>query len=281
MPASANNSHDSDSEHHMKVAFGKHSFYTHFPKDRICEVCKRTKIPRVPCRRRNGEPVPRAETFGDLITGDHEVPSEDCESRNNHRYSIVVEALATQWIQSYPCKTKTSEETERSSRKFCEPSEKPKVIDTVMSLKFGKSCEDSSWNHRTSTPYRSETNGIAERAEGSTSSQTHGGKTGLPARVSGCHVVRGRQSSPIPECAQVTSKACETVKIQETGRRAHPGQDRRLLGVGHIQGLSERLLDPGWGSGFFSWPWGRYRLGHWPVVQSRRSETAQCTIRPT
>ena len=32
------------------------------------------------------------------------------------------------------------------------------------SLKFGKHCEDLSWNHRTSTPHRSETNGIAERA---------------------------------------------------------------------------------------------------------------------
>ena len=31
-------------------------------------------------------------------------------------------------------------------------------------MAFGKSCEDLSWNHRTSTPFRSETNGIAERA---------------------------------------------------------------------------------------------------------------------
>ena len=29
---------------------------------------------------------------------------------------------------------------------------------------FGKACEDLSWNHCTSTPHRSETNGIAERA---------------------------------------------------------------------------------------------------------------------
>ena len=32
------------------------------------------------------------------------------------------------------------------------------------SLNFGKSCEELSWNHCTSTPNRSETNGIAERA---------------------------------------------------------------------------------------------------------------------
>ena len=75
---------------------GKHSVYTHFPKDRNCEICKRTKITRAPCRRRNGEAVPRAATFGDLITADHKVLSDNCESRNNHRYAVVVQDLATQ-----------------------------------------------------------------------------------------------------------------------------------------------------------------------------------------
>ena len=42
---------------------GKHSVYTHFPKDRNCEICKRTKITRAPCRRRNGEAVLRAENL--------------------------------------------------------------------------------------------------------------------------------------------------------------------------------------------------------------------------
>ena len=46
---------------------------------------KRTKITRAPCRRRNGEAVPRAVNFGDLITADHKVLSDNCESRNNHR----------------------------------------------------------------------------------------------------------------------------------------------------------------------------------------------------
>ena len=48
--------------------------------------------------------------------------------------------------------------------KFLEPERKPKVIYTDNSLEFGKACEDLSWNHCTSTPHRSETNGIAERA---------------------------------------------------------------------------------------------------------------------
>ena len=54
----------------------KHSIYTHFPKDRNCDICLRTKI-----------------TMGSL------------------QYAGVVQDLATQWIRSYPCKTKTSQET--------------------------------------------------------------------------------------------------------------------------------------------------------------------------
>ena len=162
----ASSSHEASLEPTFKRRedLGKHSVHTHFPKDRNCEICQRTKITRAPCRTRNGEAVPRAEKFGDLITADHKVLTDNCESRNNHRYAVVVQDLATQWIQSYPCKTKTSQETERSLQKFLEPNRKPKVIYTDNSLEFGKACEDLSWNHCTSTPHRSETNGIAERA---------------------------------------------------------------------------------------------------------------------
>ena len=78
---------------------GKHSVCSNFPKDRNFEICQRTKIARALCRRRNDGAVPRAENFGELITADHKVLSENCESRNNHRFAIVVQDLATQWIQ--------------------------------------------------------------------------------------------------------------------------------------------------------------------------------------
>ena len=162
----ASSSHEASLEPTTKRRedLGKHSVYTHFPKDRNCEICKRTKIKKAPCRRRNGEAVPRAEKIGDLITADQKVLSDNCESRNNHRKAVVVQDLATQWIQAYPCKTKTSQETQRNLQKFLEPERNPKVIYTDNSLQFGKACEDLYWNHCTSTPHRSETNGIAERA---------------------------------------------------------------------------------------------------------------------
>ena len=112
MDTSENTSHDSHSKLPTKVVSRKHSILTDLPKDRNCERRKRTKI------------TPRAEKFGDLITADHKVLSEGCES------------------QSYPCKTKTSQETEKSLQKFLDLSENPKVIYTDNSLEFGEACEE-------------------------------------------------------------------------------------------------------------------------------------------
>ena len=69
----ASSSHEVSLEHIFKRRedLVTHSVYTHLPQDRNCEICKRTKITRAPCRRRNGGAVPRAENFGDLITADH------------------------------------------------------------------------------------------------------------------------------------------------------------------------------------------------------------------
>ena len=84
--------------------------------DRNGDMCLRTKITRASCRRRTGTVVPKAENVGDLITADHKVLSEGSESRNNHRYAVVVQDLATQWLQSYSCKTKNLRRPRRACR---------------------------------------------------------------------------------------------------------------------------------------------------------------------
>ena len=149
---------------HVEPGSGKHSVFTHFPTNPNCDLCLKPKRTRASCTRRADAVVPRAEIFGDLITADHKVPSEESESRNNHRFAVVVQNLATQGSQSNRCKTKSSQETSENLTKFLEPSRKPKVIYADISLEFGKSCEESSRSHCTSTPHRSETKGIAERA---------------------------------------------------------------------------------------------------------------------
>ena len=59
--APASSSRESASEPRAKRYRAKHSSYTHFPKDKDCEICKRTKITRAPCRKRTGTAVLRAE----------------------------------------------------------------------------------------------------------------------------------------------------------------------------------------------------------------------------
>ena len=121
----------------------KHSIHTRFRK------------------KNNKRSVLRAERYGDLTTVEHKILSEGAESRNKHRFAVVVQVLATQWN---PCQTETSQETEKNLRKSLRPSQKRKDIHTDNSLECGKHCEELSWNHRTTTRHQSDTSGIAERA---------------------------------------------------------------------------------------------------------------------
>ena len=159
----ASSSHELSSEPVRSVDLGKHSVHTHFPKDRNCEICQRTKITIAPCRRRNGGAVPRAENFGDLITADHKVLSENCESRNNHRYAVVVQDLATQWIQACPCKTKLQRKLEEACKSSWSPIGNQKSFTLTIPWNLAKPVKISlgiiARQH-----HRSETNGIAERA---------------------------------------------------------------------------------------------------------------------
>ena len=59
----SSSSHELLSEPPGKVVSGKHSIFTHFPKDRNCDICLRTKITMASCRRRTGTVVPRAEKW--------------------------------------------------------------------------------------------------------------------------------------------------------------------------------------------------------------------------
>ena len=57
----------------------------------------------------------RATKFGDYDNSSHKILSEEGESRLQHRYAVVVQDLATQWLLSYPCQ-KTSHKTVKSLR---------------------------------------------------------------------------------------------------------------------------------------------------------------------
>ena len=144
---------------------GKHNVHTHFPKDRNCEICKRTKITRAPCRRRNGEAVPRAVNFGDLINSRSQGPKR--QLRISKQSSICSRGAGSSHSMDPGVsvqKTKLHKKPREACKSSWNPRENQKSFTLTNSLEFGKACEDLSWNHCTSTPHRSETNGIAERA---------------------------------------------------------------------------------------------------------------------
>ena len=101
--------------------------------------------------------------FFQLITADHKVLSEGCESRNNHRYAVVVQDWQLNGFNHIRAKPKLLKKQKRAYKSSWSRRGNQKSFKTDRSLEFGKACEVS-WNHCTSTPHRSEANGIAERA---------------------------------------------------------------------------------------------------------------------
>ena len=141
---------------------GKHSVYTHFLQDRNWEICKRTKITRALVQKTQWRSRTSSRKFWWHDNSRSQGPKR--QLRISKQSSMCSRGAGP----SYPMDSgvsvqkKTSQETQRSLQKFLEPERK--IIYTANSLEFGKACEDLSWNHCTSTPHRSETNGIAERA---------------------------------------------------------------------------------------------------------------------
>ena len=120
-------------------ACDKHNLFTHVPKGPNCEVCNRTKVTRAPCRSNSDDRADRlqiAERLGDLITAAHKVHKEEQEPRIHHPYAVAVHDLATQWIQSFPCQTKSALETQKSLRQFLHPEGNPRSLNTDNSVQL-------------------------------------------------------------------------------------------------------------------------------------------------
>ena len=110
-------------------AGGKAQCIHSYPKDPNCEVCRRTKVTRAPCRRNPyGRTFKSPKGIGDMLTADHKAPNEEQESRMHHKYAVVVQDLATHWIQSYPCRDQiSSRDAEKSENMFLHPEENSTV----------------------------------------------------------------------------------------------------------------------------------------------------------
>ena len=144
-----------------------HYVFTPCPEDSNCEVCEKTKTTRArfrikPQKRVDG--IAPSAKFGDLVTADHKIRNVEKELRCGHKDALIVQDDLMNWIQSYPMKTKETSETMSYLQRFLHPQQKREILYTDSSKEFIEACQDIQWNHDTSTPRRSETNGVAGRA---------------------------------------------------------------------------------------------------------------------
>ena len=114
----------------------------------------------------HGEPddLPEPKAFAESITADHKILNEHHQSRHYDQVCLVILDRFTQWLQSYACKSKNAHDTLQAFQRFLGPNVKAKHTYTDGSKEFEKAMDLMEACHDTSTPYASQTNGVAERA---------------------------------------------------------------------------------------------------------------------
>ena len=100
----------------------------------------------------------------DAITADHKILNDQNRDRKYDQSCLIIQDRFTKWIQGFTSTAKSADSTAMGLRRFCGPQSNPKHVYTDNSLELKKALNDLHFNHDTSTPHRSETNGIAERA---------------------------------------------------------------------------------------------------------------------
>ena len=76
---------------------------------------------------------------------------------------LVVQDAFTEWLQSYPCKSKAVQEVILSIKRFLGPNGLAKHAYSDNAIEFIKAKQEMGILHDTCTPHRSETFGIIER----------------------------------------------------------------------------------------------------------------------
>ena len=159
--------HDSERPTKVVSKSRKHSIYTHFPKDRNCRNLLANQHNNGSLQKSHWRSSASSRKFWWLDDSRSQSPQW---GRWTSKQSPIRSrgARSSHSVDSHPCKKQKifSGDGKELLRKCLEPWQKPKVTDTDSSVEFGKSCADLSWNHRTSTPHGSETNGIPGRAVG-------------------------------------------------------------------------------------------------------------------
>ena len=136
-------------------------------------MCTHAKARNTQHRRKNthgssaegGEDV-KAVNFGDCVTADHIIIGEKQESQHHDTVAVIVQDKATYWLAGYPKASKTTEDTVAALQHFVGPHDKVKFFYSDGSGELKGAAKVMKWLNDTSTPYRPQANGVAERAVG-------------------------------------------------------------------------------------------------------------------
>ena len=147
---------------------GRHHVFTHFPKDPMCEVCRKTPATwatwKVKLKNRVGG-IAFSSQFGDFIKADQKILNVDNESRCGHKkYSKRARGLHELGSQL------------SGDNKGCVgyhvvftkiptfPLKKRERVNTDNATVLIEAGQVLQWNHDTSAPHHSETIGVSEKA---------------------------------------------------------------------------------------------------------------------
>ena len=136
----------------------------HSPKNPFCETCNRAKMYKYPSRQKGGSTQVEAKKFGDHLTADHLITSDDREiGIDQSRVALVVRDVATDFRYVYPAARKTSHHCVMAFKHFVRTGETVNVFYSDRAPELVKAADQLEWKHVQSTNYISKTNAIAER----------------------------------------------------------------------------------------------------------------------
>ena len=107
--------------------------------------------------------VPQTRKWADAITADHQIFNDEEAGRKGERVCMICSDRWTHWVQGYPARTKSADETQRDLERFVGPWLRPGYAYTDGSGEISKALKTLNWLHDHITPHRPQTNGVAER----------------------------------------------------------------------------------------------------------------------
>ena len=136
----------------------------HTPKNPFCETCNRAKMYKYPSKQKGGSTQVEAKKFGDHLTADHLITSDDREiGIDQSRVALVVRDVTTDFRYVYPAARKTSHQCVMAFKHFVRTGETVNVFCSDRAPELVKAADQLEWKHVQSTNYISKTNAIAER----------------------------------------------------------------------------------------------------------------------